>query len=397
MNTLPMSMRRALVATSFAALAVATQADAQTSQTVMEGHRTPRRVVYPIIGAAIGGLASLVYYWSGPRSLPGTCAGNVCPAVASLAGGAFIGWLVGKEKDELHALRYRGGLPLRPTATNVDLAGDPMVVTAADSLVVAVGGGGAQIVVNGAKPRLVATRAPGLRQLSDAVLMPASSELALTASGGLYRFPMLTGQGVQLRAPPTAAVVALGNDYVVAAGLRVERVPRTASDIGKWPGIALPDSVRALQVDPRGIVWALTETELVSLRPAVDSMSIVGRTPVPRGTGQRLALEGTRIAVALGDSGVRFINASDPADPKFISDFKDVRFAHDVALANGFAFVAAGIDGLIKVSLRDGTLPVKEGIARELGFIVSVEASAPYLWVLDRSGTAILKRIPIDF
>ena len=42
-------------------------------------------------------------------------------------------------------------------------------------------------------------------------------------------------------------------------------------------------------------------------------------------------------------------------------------------------------------------IPVKEGIARELGFIVSVEASAPWLWVLDRSGAAILKRIPINF
>jgi hypothetical protein len=389
--------RRVLVASSFAMLALSPQLEAQTGQTVLEGHRTPRRRIYPFIGAGIAGLASLVYYWSGPRSLPGVCSGTVCPAVASVAGGAFVGWLVGREKDQLHALRYRGGLPLRPIATDVDLAGDPMVLTAADSLVVAVGGGGAQIVVNGVKPRLLATRAPGLRQLSDAVLSPATSELALTASGGMYRFPMLTGQGVQLRAPPTAAVVAFGKDYVVAAGQRVERVPRTASDIGTWPGIALPDSVRALQVDVRGIVWALTETELVALRPALDSLTIVGRTPMPPGSAQRLDIDGSMIAVALGDSGVRFVNVADPAAPKAIVDFKDVRFAHDVALANGFAFVAAGIDGLIKVSLKNGTIPVKEGIARELGFIVSVEASAPYLWVLDRSGSAILKRIPINF
>ena len=389
--------RRAVLASSLTMLAFTSQLDAQTGQTVMEGKRTPRAVVYPLIGAAIGGLASLVYYWSGPRSLPGVCSGTVCPAVASVAGGAFIGWLVGKEKDELHALRYKGGLPLRPTSTDLDLNGDPMVLVAADSLVAAIGGGGAQIVANGTKPRLLATRAAGLRQLSDAVLSPSTSEFALTASGGLYRFPMVTGQGVQLRTPPTSAVVALGNEYIVAAGLRVERVPRTATDIGKWPGLALPDSVRALEVDPRGLVWALTETELVALRPALDSLSVVGRIAMPRGTGQRIAIDGTRLAVALGDSGVRFVGVADPADPKLITDFKDVRFAHDVALANGFAFVAAGIDGLIKVSLKDGTIPVKEGIARELGFIVSVEANAPYLWVLDRSGTAVLKRIPIDF
>lgn len=389
--------RRTIVASSFATLALATHLDAQTSQTVMEGHRTPRRVLYPIIGAAVGGIASLVYFWSGPRSLPGTCAGTVCPAIASLGGGAFIGWLVGKEKDELHALRYKGGMPLRPVATEVDLAGEPTVLAVADSLVAAIGGGGAQIVVNGVKPHILATRAAGLRQLSDAVLMPGSNELAISANGGLYRFPMLTGLGTSLRAPPTSAVVALGNDYIVGAGTRVERVPRTASEVANWPGIALPDSIRALEVDPRGLVWALTENELVALRPALDSLTIVGRSPMPRGAAQRLDLDGQMIAVALGDSGVRFVNVADPAQPKFVVDFKDVRFAQDVALVNNVAFVAAGIDGLLKVSLRGGTTPVKEGIARELGFIVAVEAAAPYLWVLDRSGSAILKRIAIDF
>ncbi|HYV98335.1 MAG TPA: hypothetical protein VE967_12820 [Gemmatimonadaceae bacterium] len=389
--------RRVVVATSFAAVAFTSQAVAQSGQTVMEGHRTPRKVLYPIIGAAIGGAASLVYFWSGPRTLPGTCAGTVCPAIASLGGGAFIGWLVGKEKDELHALRYKGGMPLKPQATEVDLAGEPMMLVVADSFVAAVGGGGAQVVANGVKPHVLATRAAGLRQLSDAAMVPSTGEMAITASGGLYKFPLMTGQGVTLRTPPTSAVVAFGNDYVVGAGMRVERVPRTASEPTKWAGITLSDSVRALETDPRGFVWAITETELVSLKPALDSFEVVGRTPLPKGTPQRLDLDGQLIAVALGDSGVRFVNVADATQPKPIVDFKDVRFAHDVALKGTTAFIAAGIDGLVKVSLRNGNQTLKEGIARELGFIVAVEAADPVLWVLDRSGSATLKRIPIDF
>jgi hypothetical protein len=390
--------RRSIGGACLAAVAVASSLDAQAAtQTVMEGKRTPRRIVYPFIGAAVGGLASLVYFWSGPRTLPGTCSGSVCVATASLGGGALIGWLVGREKDQLHELRYRGGMPLRPSYLEVDLAGDPMVLSAADSLVVALGGGGAQIVRNGDRPRLLATRAAGLRQMSDAILLPQANELILTANG-LYRFPMLSGQGVSLRAAPASAVVALGNDYVVGAGRRVERVPRTASDLGTWPGISLPDSIRALQADPRGMVWALTETEVVGLRPALDSMTIVSRFEVPRGTGQRLDLDGDMLAIALGDSGVRLVSVESPERPDVIADFRDVRFAHDVALRGSTVFVAGGIDGLIKVSMRDRTTLVKEGIARELGFIVSVEAAGDHLWVLDRSSaTAILKRVAINF
>lgn len=391
-------VRRSIGGACLAAVAVASTVDAQaTTQTVMEGKRTPRRIVYPFVGAAVGGLASLVYFWSGPRTLPGTCSGSVCVAAASLGGGALIGWLVGREKDQLHELRYRGGMPLRPTFLEVDLAGDPMVLSAADSLVVALGGGGAQIVRNAERPRLLATRAAGLRQMSDAILLPQANELILTANG-LYRFPMMSGQGVSLRAAPASAVVSLGNDYIVGAGRRVERVPRNASDIGTWPGIALADSIRSLQADSRGVVWALTESEVVGLRPALDSLTVISRFEVPRGTGQRMALDNGVLAVALGDSGVRFVSVESPERPTVLADFRDVRFAHDVALRGTTAFVAGGIDGLIKVSLRDQNTLVKEGIARELGFIVSVEAVGDHLFVLDRGGaTAILKRVDISF
>lgn len=385
--------RRAILAASLAVVALAPQAAAQSDR-VMESGRTPRRYIYPFIGAAVGGLASLVYFWSGPRSLPGTCAGPTCVAVASLGSGAFIGWLVGRERDQLHALRYRGGVALYPNSVGINLTGEPTVLSVSDSLVAASGNGGVQIIANTrGDPKVVATRAAGLRGINDAVIVTSTSELALTSTGGLYRFPLMTGLGSLIRAAPAAAVVVLGTDYVVASGNRVERVPRTATEVATYRGITLADSVRALEVDGRGIVWAVTSNQLFALKADFDSLSVVSTSDLPRGA-QRITIEGNLAALALGDSGVRFVNVADAAAPVRIADWHGTKFVYDVALVNGVAYTASGIDGMAKVTLRNGTTPVQEGLARELGFIVSVAATNGNLWVLDRSGTAVIRRLP---
>jgi hypothetical protein len=216
----------------------------------------------------------------------------------------------------------------------------------------------------------------------------------LTSSGGLYRFPLMSGIGTQLRASAAASVVVMGDDYVVATGNRVERVRRTATELGTYPGITLRDSVRALEVDPRGVVWAVTSSELLALRPAFDSLSVVGRLAMPRGA-QRLSVEGTRAAVALGDSGLRFVDVAEPEAPKTIADWHGTKFVYDVVLMNGVAYTASGIDGMAKVSLRNGTSPLQEGLAREIGFIVAIAADKTHLLVLDRANTAaVLRRMP---
>lgn len=390
-------VRRAIVTASFASLVLSSPAIAQTGERVMEPHRTPKRLVYPIVGAAISGAASALYFISGPNSLAGTCSGAPCVAAFSMGAGAFIGWLVGKEKDDLHALRYKGGMPLFPKSVRVDLSGDPRRVVAFDSLIAASGNGGVQIVKNGAKPQVLAKRAEALRGVSDAVLVPGSGELALTAAGGFYRFPLLSGQGVQLRGAPAAAVALLGTDYVIGSGVRVERVKRTATESGTWPGITLPDSVRSFKIDTRGIVWTLTSSELYALRPAADSFAIEGRLPLPRGA-QRVDVEGNLAAVALGDSGLRFVDVTDVTQPKRIADWRGTPFTYDVALAGGKAYIAAGIDGMARVSLKNGTTTLMEGLARELGFIVAITSDGKYLWVIEGNSTPVsVKRVEMNF
>jgi len=388
--------RRLLLAASAASLALSMQIEAQTSDRVLETSRVPRRYVLPLVGAGVGGLASLVYFWGGGRTLPGTCAQQTCVAIASLGGGAFVGWLIGKEKDELHTLRYGGGKPLRPAFVSVALSGDPVVVAIGDTLVAAIGGGGVQLVSTGARPQLVGTRAAGLRSVSSAAIL--GPDIALTATGGLYRFPVGPGQGLLLRGPPASIVGAMESELIIAAGDRVERVPRNATEPGDWRGITLPDSVRAIEVDKRGIVWAATSNSLVALRPSFDSLVVVSTTPLPDGVARNISVNSSIAAVALGDSGVRIISISDPEQPQTLVDWRGVRFAMDLTIGdNGKIYVAAGIDGLAVLSLNGSSVRL-DGLARELGFIYAVDSDARYVWALDRgSAAATLKRIPLNF
>lgn len=371
----------------------------QQAERVMETNRTPRRYVLPWVGAAVGGAASLIYFWSGPRSLPGTCSQPMCVGLVSLGGGAFVGWLVGREKDQLHELRYRGAMPIRPSNTmDISLSGDPVQLTVGGGMVAASGTGGVHLISGDNELRVVETKAAGLRGVSDAVLVQAENTLGLTASGGLYKFPLAAGNGTHLRGAPATAVAALGNDFVVASGNRVERITRSANDVAQWPGITLNDSVRAVKVDVgRGLVWAVTATNLIALQPAADSFTVVSRTAIPRGSTTKLDVAGSVAAIALGDSGVRFISVSNPSQPQHVTDWRDTRYVHDVALAGGKIFVAAAIDGVVVLSLNGDAL-THHGLMRELGLVVSVEADERYVYVLDRSGTsAVMRRFPVDY
>jgi hypothetical protein len=386
--------RRALMAATAAAMALSSPAFAQTGERVMETGRTPRKVVLPFVGAAIGGLASLVYFWGGPNTLPGACSKPACVGLVSLGSGALVGWLVGKEKDELHALRYRGGRALRPTTSSLTLTGEPVFLTVDDSVGAAFGVGGVQLFSTDARPRLISVRAPGLLNVTEAALSTSQDRFAITASGGLYRFPLATGQGVRLRPSPAATVTAAGTEYLVGSGIRVERVPADApTESATWPGIALDDTVRALKGGGGGILWALTASSLYALRTAGDSFSVVSRTPLPSGA-RRLDVHGAMLAVALGDSGVRFLDIAEAAQPRIITDWRGTPFVYDVAIHDGSAYVAAGIDGLARITV--GESPRLEGLARELGFIVAVTARSPDIWVLDRSGTAVVRKVRME-
>jgi hypothetical protein len=230
-----------------------------------------------------------------------------------------------------------------------------------------------------------------LLNITEAALVTRDQRFALTTSNGLYKFPLASGLGSKLRPAPAGTVTSYQSEYLVGAGLRVERVPATAdAESATWPGITVDDSVRAIKADDRGNIWALTASSLYALKTDADSFAVVGRVPLPSGA-RRLDVNGSTLGVALGDSGARFLDVTEPAQPRTITDWRGTAFVYDIAVSNGVAYVASGIDGLAKITI--GATPRLDGLARELGFIVGVTAKGDNLWVLDRSGSAVVRRV----
>ncbi len=384
--------RRAMLAAALGATLLPSLGNAQFLRRDQHG-RIPRAQILPFVGIAVAGAVSSIAYVQKPRSLKSACSSATCIAGTSMAAGGFVGWLVGREKDELHALRYRGGRPLYPSTHSVTLSGDPLAI-AADGRIVAAGGLGGVHVVSSNERR--ATRAAGLRGIADVAVSENEQLLGLVASGGAYRFPLMDGQGLLLRGGTGgSAIVASGNEFLVAVGHRVERIPRGAEDAKpSWPGVAVPDTIRAIRLDGRGTAWGVSTESLFAMANEGDSLRIVSTTPLPRGA-RRLAIDGNTLAVALGDSGLALFDIADPAAPGRGAHWTGTRFAYDVALAGDRAFIAAGIDGMALVSLA-GPTPQLVGLARDLGFIVSVAVAGDNVWVLDRSGTATLRRMNKD-
>jgi hypothetical protein len=383
--------RTALLVAALTASTAPTLLEAQFFKRDTYG-RLPRRHILPLVGMAVAGTAASIVFISEPRSLKTMCQNPSCILGVSLGAGAFVGWLVGKEKDQLHDLRYRGGRPLTAATQSVAVSGEPVSMAVDGETAVAGGLGGVHVVQNGPRLQAVGVRAPALRGINDVAVATDASLLGIVAGGGFYRFPLLEGQGILLRGgPPATAVTVTARDFVVATGSRVERVPRTAAEpAAVWPGAGVSDTVRALRTDNRGITWAVTNTSLIALAADGDSLRIASETTVPRGA-RRIAIEGTRLAVAAGDSGALFFDISSPERPVLQERWTQTRFVYDVAMTRTRAFLASGIDGVSVLTL-DGASLRFSGLARELGFIVAVSVEGDQLWVLDRSGTAAIRR-----
>ncbi len=382
-----------LVAAGVATIAGPTVLEAQFLKKDAYG-RVPRRHVYPFLGMLVTGAASSLILSTEQRSLKGTCSSATCIGLASLGAGAFVGLLIGREKDALHDLRYRGGRPLNAPTRSLALSGEPIALTADQSLIATAGLGGVHVVEASIdRFAVLGVKAPGLRGINDVALSAREAQIGIVGGGGFYRFPIGDGQGVQLRAGGTATAVAVwGDHYLIATGARLERVPRAAEDPApSWPGIDIGDTVRAIKVDDRGVAWALTGRAIFALERQGDSLRTLSETTLPFG-GRRFAMAGNKMAVALGDSGVVMLDISDAAAVRQTERWSGARFAYDVALTADRLFVASGIDG-VTVLGTEGSELVPVGLARELGFVVNVVVQGDDLIVVDRSGTAVLRKV----
>lgn len=386
--------RRAILAVALLATLTAPSVEAQT--TAEPPRRTPRRLVFGLIGAAVGAGAAAFYMSARDEGVtPGLCAEESCVITFSLGLGTLVGYTVGREFDQLHALRYRGRTALRPAEVSASLSGEPILLAARDSMVVAGGPGGIQVFQSRAGLVRSGVRAAGIRGISGLDITGASGGIAVGSTSGTYLYPPKEGPGTLVREGEATAMVAGGDRLYLAVTSRIEVAPLGADTSGGWPGIDAGGRVATLAWDAsRSILWAIVDSALVAFRPAGDSLEKVGELTVGA-TARRVAVDGSRLAVAAGESGVHFIDASDPARPTVQWHWTDARFVYDASIFAQRLYVAAGVEGVYLLDVS-GASPVVLGLARELGFATALAASGDHTFVLDRGANA-LRRFRSDF
>ena len=394
------ALRRAvLVAASAATLVpapLAAQAAPDTTAPQTGERRVPRRLVYSLVGVAVGAGLMAIYGNVGEGASPGTCTSQSCVGAFAMTGGALVGYLIGREYDQLHSLRFRTGAPLEPPSLDVLLLGEPLHLAVRDSVVAVGGGFGVQVFSSGpGGVKSLGRRAMGVRGIEAVELTPGAHAIAVGSPTGLYLYPPASGPGVLLREGRASALAVANQRLWFGVGTRVEGAPVGADSARTWPGVELGGRVTALLGDDsRGLLWALTDSALVGLRLVGDSLERLSTLPLAA-PARRLALQGDRLAIALGESGLRMIDARDPAAPRVTSDWHGARYVYDVSLAGDRIYVAAGVEGVYVLSNADDHLTTL-GLARELGFATALESRGPYTYMLDRTSRS-LRRISSDF
>jgi hypothetical protein len=263
-----------------------------------------------------------------------------------------------------------------------------------DSLVAVGGSEGVELFFSASSLVPHGTRAAGLLGIATVEIAPRSEWLAIGASHGLYVFPPESGRGSLVREGSDAAIVATADRIFAASGDRVIELPVNADSVAPWPGIDLGAPVRALAVDSAGpVLWAVTDKQLIALRPARDSITRIGAAPI-EGAARRVAVARGRVAVAVGEKGVRLFDGSDPANPRETHVWTVARFAYDVSLDGDRMFVAAGPEGVYLAEFHGRNLATV-GLARGLGFASAIVSRDGYTYLLDRR-TNHLRRILSD-
>lgn len=395
--------RAALAAATVLVLATPTVAPvlgAQRADTIPQAppqsHRIPRRLLFGVIGAVAGAGLGALYAGAARDSQPGSCSSSRCVATVTTLSGAVIGFMIGRELDQLHALRYRGGAPLEPHFEAVGLLGEPSLLATTDTIVGVGGTSGVQLfATTGATMRALGRRGTGVRGIDALGLVPGGA-VAVGAPSGLYLYPAGTGPGELLREGATSAATATTARIYFAAGTRIEVAPVTADTTRDWPGIDIGAPVRTLATsDGGGILWAATDSALIALRPDGDSLVRVGMVAEDAPI-RRISASGHLLAAALGEKGVRLYDVTQPASPRELARWTGARFVYDVSLVGNRLFAASGIEGVYVLSILGGNRLVVKGLARELGFAVALASRGGYTYILDRSTTS-LRRIRSDF
>jgi hypothetical protein len=380
------SVRIRLLIPAFLLFATPLSLAAQSDASTIASGRTPRRAILAVVGALVGGAGGAALHRDGSGT---TC--QPCTIGAGALIGGVAGLFIGREMDQAYALRYRGVPRLRIPFHEQPLDGDPLTLTARDTLVAVATSTGVTILSSTGSLVTRGRRANGIRGISALDLTTRTHALAVATPTGLYLYPPVRGAGVLLREGTIQAVTASEHHVFFSLGHRIEWAPLDADAERAWPGLDLGAPIIDLEWDPhRQILWALGDTIVLALPWRGDGLVTSSRTPVDPG-GRSLTLHQDRMAVALGSAGVIILDASNPASPRTIARWSDARFVYDVALAGERLYAGAGPEGMFVIDVSG--VPARTiGLAFDIGFAATLLSRDGYTYILDRR-TSSVRRI----
>lgn len=354
--------------------------------------RIPRKWLVAGIGALITGSIATVYALSFNQDIGG-CSKASCVVPVSVALGAGVGFLIGKEMDDLYALRYSHAPPIDLRGRELPLAMPPNDLAVQDGTVLVTGGEGVEVVRAGPTLERLGIRARGLRGIGPVTADGRRNLLFVGSSVGLYRFPLLGEEPGTLAYPDE--ISALSSDGTRLAigtgpGIQLARVGDSLEAVGEQ----VPEDSRVMDLAWQGdsLLWVLTEERLASYVREGDTLRFLGALPLPT-IARRLTLDGAVALIAAGSGGVYAVDVRDAAAPVEMTNWSGARFAYDVAAMGNTVYVAAGPEGLYILRLTpEGFRPV--GLSRSVGFVAAVEAGPEAVYLLDRTGVMLRRLDP---
>lgn len=351
-----------------------------------ELRRKPRSAVLAVIGATAGVAAGAFFH-----KQAGGDACRACYLAAGSVAGGVAGILVGRELDQMDALRSRGVPRIRVPFLEHSLGSHPLTLAARDTLLAVATSSGVSILSSTDILRPRRQRARGIRDISALDLAPRSHALAVATPSGLFIYPSEDGPGRLIRAGTIQAASVADDRVIYAIGARIEWAPLDEHGDSVRNGIDLPAPASHIRWESqRSLLWAVADTVLVALHIGRDSASIVSRTRVGAG-GRSLATSGDRALIALGGDGVAIIDTSDPVAPYEAARWTGARFVYDAAIAGDRMYAGGGPDGVYIVDIS--VIPPRTiGLAYDLGFAASLLSRDGFTYILDRR-TASVRRI----
>ncbi|HEX9633650.1 MAG TPA: hypothetical protein VGA02_14410 [Gemmatimonadales bacterium] len=375
------------------ALCVALALTVTTAPLQAQGGRIPRKWFMAGVGALLTGTMAAGYALAFDRDVGG-CSRVACVTPISVALGGLVGFMIGKEMDDLYAVRYSHAPPIKLRGRELPLSLIPNDVSVHDSTILITGADGVELVQVGPALERLGLRARGLRGIGAVMAHDRRNLLLVGSAVGLYRFP-LRGEdpGTLAYQGEISAVGGQGSALLLGLGLGVQLA--RVRDSVEVMGPSLAEHARVVDVawqDPQ-TVWVLTEERLAAYSVDGDSLALRGTLEFPF-LGRRVTIAGSTALVSAGSGGLYAIDIRNPDAPAEIANWSGARFVYDAAWRDGTAYVAGGPEGLYILRLTsDGFTAV--GLSRSVGFVAAVEAGPDAIYVLDRTGTALRRLDPL--